>query len=237
MFWVQPKNFRFSKFGFAKISPVIKNKKVFFERLSFSANKDLLRKDRKDAGALKVKKEILQKNYHLYSDLLLKYDYLKIAEKLVGEKVYPYIVMHILNDKKTKELIWHRDQYFHGKDFIGPKFKLYKLAIYLQDTDKNNGVTGFIPKFISPRFNNRYLDTIFAYLTSFLSIHPKLSFGEAVIFSGKVMHHRPRQKNNRFREAIIFSCTNSPNNLPNLKDDENEFLNFFIKRKIGLGIN
>ena len=70
MFWVQPKNYRFSKFGFAKIAPVIKNKKVFFERLSFRANKDLLRKDRKDAGALKVKKEILQKNYQIYSDLL-----------------------------------------------------------------------------------------------------------------------------------------------------------------------
>jgi len=236
MLGVQPENYRFSKFGFAKISPAIKNKKVFFERLSFKGNKDLLKKDRKDAGALKVKKEILQKNYKIYSDLLLKNDYIKIAEKLVGEKVYPYIVMHILNDKKTKELIWHRDQYFHGKDFIGPKFKLYKLAIYLQDTDKNNGVTGFMPKFISPRFSNRYLDTIFAYLTSFLSIHPRLSIGEAVIFSGQVMHHRPRQKNNKFREAIIFSCTNSPNNLPNLKDDENEFLNFFLKSKIDLGI-
>ena len=68
--------------------------------------------------------------------------------------------MHILNNKKTKELIWHRDQYFHGKNFIGPKFKLYKLAIYFQDTNKCNGVTGFIPKFISPRLRNRYLDTI-----------------------------------------------------------------------------
>ncbi len=144
--------------------------------------------------------------------------------------------MHVLNDKKTKELKWHRDQYFHGKVFVGPKFKLYKLAIYLQDTNKNNGVTGFIPKFISPRFRNRYLDTIFAYLSSFLSIHPRLSIGEAVIFSGKVMHHRPRQKNNKFREAIIFSCTNSPNNLPNLKDDENEFLNVFLKSKIELSI-
>ena len=37
------------------------------------------------------------------------------------------VVMHIINDKKTKELIWHRDQYFHGNAFVGPKFKLYKL--------------------------------------------------------------------------------------------------------------
>ena len=231
-----PKNTKFSKFGFARISPVIENKITFFETLSIKASKNLLKKDRKDAGALKVKKEILQKNYQIYSDLLLKYDYIKIAEKLIGDKVYPYVVMHILNDKKTKELIWHRDQYFHGKDFIGPKFKLYKLAIYLQDTNKSNGVTGFIPKFVSPRFRNRYLDTVFAYLSSFLSVHPRLSIGEAIIFSGKIMHHRPRQKNNKFREAIIFSCTNNPNNLPNLKDDENEFLNFFLKRKIELGI-
>ena len=231
-----PKDFKFNRFGFAKISPVIENKKVFFEKLSFKGKRDLLKKDKKDAGALKVKKEVLQKNYQRYSDLLLRNDYIKIAEKLVGEEVYPYIVMHILNDKKTKELIWHRDQYFHGKDFIGPKFKLYKLAIYLQDTNKKNGVTGFIPNFISPRFRNRYLDTIFAYLSSFLSIHPRLSIGEAVIFSGKVMHHRPRQINDNFREAIIFSCTNSPDNLPNFKDDRDEFLNVFLKSKTNLGI-
>ena len=230
------KNFKFSKFGFTRVSPEIKNKRVFFEKISFKKNKDLLIKDKKDAGALKVKKEDLQKNYNLYADLLLRSGYIKVAEELVEDKIYPYVVMHMMNDKNTNELIWHRDQYFHGKDFIGPKFKLYKLAIYLQDTNKDNGVTGFIPKFISPRFKNRYIDTVFAYLSSFLSIHPSLSIGEAVIFSGKVMHHRPRQKNNKSREAIIFSCTNNPNNLPNLKDDQNEFLNVFLKSKINLGI-
>ena len=237
MFESFSKNFIFKKFGFAKIKPNIGIKKDLVKKLSFKNKKDLLIKDRKDAGALKVKKEYLQKNYKLYANLLLKNGYVKIAEKLVEDNIYPYVVMHILNDKKTKELIWHRDQYFHGRNFIGPKFKLYKLAIYLQDTNQNNGVTGFIPKFISPRFRNKYLDTIFAYLSSFLSIHPRLSIGEAVIFSGKVMHHRPRQKNANFREAIIFSCTNSPNNLPSLKNDENEFLNVFLKSKIKLGIN
>ena len=231
-----PQNFKFSILGFARISPEIENKEDIFEKLSFKKNKEFLIKDRKDAGALKVKKEILQKNYQLYANLLLKNNYIKIAEKLVGDQVYPYVVMHIINDEKTNELIWHRDQYFHGRNFIGPKFKLYKLAIYFQETNKNNGVTGFIPKFISPRFKNRYIDTIFGYLLSILSIHPRLSIGEAVIFSGKVMHHRPRQKNNNFREAIIFSCTNSPNNLPNFKDDENEFLNVFLKSKIKLQI-
>ena len=237
MFESFSRNFIFKKFGFAKIKPNIGIKKDLVKKLSFKNKKDLLIKDRKDAGALKVKKEYLQKNYKLYANLLLKNGYVKIAEKLVEDNIYPYVVMHILNDKKTKELIWHRDQYFHGRNFIGPKFKLYKLAIYLQDTNQNNGVTGFIPKFISPRFRNKYLDTIFAYLSSFLSIHPRLSIGEAVIFSGKVMHHRPRQKNDDFREAIIFSCTNSPNNLPSLKNDENEFLNVFLKSKIKLGIN
>ena len=237
MFESFSKNFIFKKFGFAKIKPNIGIKKDLVKKLSFKNKKDLLIKDRKDAGALKVKKEYLQKNYKLYANLLLKNGYVKIAEELVEDNIYPYVVMHILNDKKTKELIWHRDQYFHGRNFIGPKFKLYKLAIYLQDTNQNNGVTGFIPKFISPRFRNKYLDTIFAYLSSFLSIHPRLSIGDAVIFSGKVMHHRPRQKNDDFREAIIFSCTNSPNNLPSLKNDENEFLNVFLKSKIKLGIN
>ena len=236
MFGLLPKFFKFSNFGFAKISPRIENKRELFEELSYKKKKNLLLKDSKDAGALKVKKEFLQKNYQIYANLLLENDYIKIAEKLVEDEVYPYVVMHVLNDEKTNELIWHRDQYFHRKNFIGPKFKLYKLAIYFQDTNKSGGITGFIPKFISPRFRNRYIDTLFAYLSSFLSVHPKLSLGEAVIFSGKVMHHRPRQKNNQYREAIIFSCTNSPNNLPNLKVDENEFLNVFLKSKMNLRI-
>ena len=45
-----------------------------------------------------------------------------------------------------------------------------------------------------------------------------------------------KQKNDDFREAIIFSCTNSPNNLPNLQNDRNEFLNVFLNSKIELGI-
>ena len=45
------KNYKFSKFGFAMISPEIKNKRVFFEKISCKRNKDLLIKDKKDAGA------------------------------------------------------------------------------------------------------------------------------------------------------------------------------------------
>ena len=238
MFCSSTKNFNFSKFGFARISPKINKKKALFEKLSYKKNKACLKKDIKDAGALKVKKEILQKNYQQYADLLLNNDYIKIAENLVGEKLYPYVVMHLINDKDTKELIWHRDQYFHGKQFIGPKFKLYKLAIYFQNTNNKNGVTGFIPKFISPKIRNKYFDTIFAYLTSFLSVHPKVSIGEAIIFSGETMHHRPMQKKgNSLREAIIFSCTNNPKNLPNLMENKNQFLYVFLKKKLKLGIN
>ena len=111
------------------------------------------------------------KNYNLYADLLLKHG-IKNCRELVEDKIYPYVVIHN-KCKKTKELIWQETN-ISWKDFVGPKFKLYKLAIYLQDTNKNNGVTGFVPNFISPRFN-RYLDTIAAYLLSFLSIHPRLS--------------------------------------------------------------
>ena len=112
----------------------------------------------------------------MYADLLLRSGYIKIAEELVENKIYPYVVMHMLNDKNTKELIWHRDQYFHGKEFIGPKFKLYKLAIYLQDTNKDNGVTGFIQ-------NSYLLDSIidirhyFCILIVFLSIHQDYLLG------------------------------------------------------------
>ena len=110
MFGSFSKNFKFNKFGFAKITPDIDIKKDLVKKLSFKNKKDLLIKDKKDAGALKVKKEYLQKNYKLYANLLLKNGYIKIAEKLVEDNIYPYVVMHILNNKKTKELIWHRDQ-------------------------------------------------------------------------------------------------------------------------------
>ena len=56
MFGFFPENFEFRKFGFARISPEIENKRDFFEKLSFKNNKELLIKDRKDAGAFKVKK-------------------------------------------------------------------------------------------------------------------------------------------------------------------------------------
>ena len=97
-------NFKFSKIGFAKITPEIEIKKDLFEKLSFKNKKDLLIKDRKDAGALKVKKEYLQKNYKLYANLLLKNGYVKIAEELVEDNIYPYVVMHILNEKKLRNL-------------------------------------------------------------------------------------------------------------------------------------
>ena len=54
--WFSNRVYSFSNFGFAKISPSIENKKAFFEKLSFKKRKDLLIKDKKDAGALKVKK-------------------------------------------------------------------------------------------------------------------------------------------------------------------------------------
>ena len=105
MIWSFTENLKFSKFGFAIIKPVMANRKDFLRNLSYKNKKNLLIKDRKDAGALKVK-ENLQKNYKLYADLLLSE--FKNAEQLVKEKIYPYVVMHILNDKK-QELIWHRD--------------------------------------------------------------------------------------------------------------------------------
>ena len=55
MFESFSKNFKFKKFGFAKIKPNIGIKKDLVKKLSFKNKKDLLIKDRKDAGALKVK--------------------------------------------------------------------------------------------------------------------------------------------------------------------------------------
>ena len=87
------KNSKFSKFGFARSHQRLK-KGVFFEKISFKKKKDLLIKDKKDAGALKVKKKIFKKLY-LYADLLLRSGYIKLLRKLLKIKSIPCCDAHV----------------------------------------------------------------------------------------------------------------------------------------------
>ena len=96
-----------------------------------SKKRYLLRKDCKGDGTLKVKNIPSKKSSVLFK-FAFKIKLHKLLKSFVEDKLYPYIFIHILNDGKTKELKWHRYQYFHRENFIGPKFKLSKLDIYFK---------------------------------------------------------------------------------------------------------
>ena len=47
----------------------------------------------------------------------------------------------------------------------------------------------------------------YAYLLSAFAFHASVNTGGSILFSGEVMHNRPKSKTNNFRQAIIFSLT------------------------------
>ena len=117
--------------------------------------------------------EYLINNYKSYFRLLIENGYLIYIKKKLNLNLFPYKIMHVISDEQTKHLIWHRDVYKHNGKKIGPPWPLYKLAIYLQKTDKSNGITGFIPGKLNINFNNRYVDTFYAFLISKTKINFK----------------------------------------------------------------
>ena len=218
----------FQKNGYIQINPINKNNTSFSNKFSFNGDYADLIRDKKDAGSLKVDKPYLEKNFYKYIKLLTDHHYLNTAEKIIGTRLYPLKLMHVINDDKTKELIWHRDIYSHNGKRIGPPWPLFKLAIYLQDTNKENGITGFIPGFLNLNFGNKYFDTLYAYIVSPFSYHAKLFKGQSILFKGNVMHHRPKAKSNAHREAIIFSLTSSKETAKDYLKNNKSFLFNYI---------
>tara|TARA_Y100000589_G_scaffold311827_1_gene331539 strand:- start:187 stop:882 length:696 start_codon:yes stop_codon:yes gene_type:complete len=210
---------------YIKINP--KKKQDFFSLYCFKGNNNEKLRDNKDAGALKANKEYLINNYKSYSKLLIDNGYLVSIEKKLNLKLFPYKIMHVISDEQTRHLIWHRDVYKHNGRDIGPPWPLYKLAIYLQKTDKSNGITGFIPGKFNININNRYADTLYAFLISKFAFHSSVEPGEALLFSGEVMHHRPSSKSKNHRQAIIFSLTTSSEVYNQYKDDITSFPYFY----------
>ncbi len=219
----------FKKNKFIKITP--KRNGHLFDFYKFKGNTDDKLRDFKDAGALKAKKDYLISNYNKYAELLIKNGYLNFIETDLKLKLYPYKLMHVISDENTKHLIWHRDVYKHMGKKVGPSWPLYKLAIYLQKTEKSNGITGFIPGNLNIDFNNKYFDTLYAFLISKFAFYANAKPGEAMLFSGGVMHHRPASPQKNSREAIIFSLTTSYQLFDKYLEDEYSFPNFLRKNK------
>ena len=217
----------FKKNKYIKIDP--KTKQDFFSLYCFKGTNAEKLRDSKDAGALKANQEYLINNYKSYFRLLIENGYLIYIKKKLNLNLFPYKIMHVISDEQTKHLIWHRDVYKHNGKKIGPPWPLYKLAIYLQKTDKSNGITGFIPGKLNINFNNRYVDTFYAFLISKLAFHSNVLPGEALLFSGEVMHHRPASKSKNHRQAIIYSLTTSPEVYNDYMKEKTSFTYFYSK--------
>ena len=219
----------FKKNQYIKIKPY--KKQDFFDLYSFKGTVSEKLRDKKDAGALKASREYLKNNYETYSQLLIDNRYLKSIEEGLKLKLFPYKLMHVISDDQTNSLIWHRDVYKHNNKNIGPPWPLFKLAIYLQKTNKSNGITGFIPGKLNLDINNRYLDTLYAFLVSKFAYYACVEAGESILFSGKVMHQRPLSNSKNHRQAIIFSLTTSHETVKEYMKDINSFPYYLKKIK------
>ena len=194
--------------GFLKIVPKNKISKKTIEPIKFKGLKSDLNRNTKDAGVLTNK--LTNVDFPKYIEFIDKFKYIKSAEDILNKDLYPISITHLLSDDKTKELIWHRDSYTHNGKFVGRPYPVFKIAIYLNETDKENGITGFIPGKININFKNKYIDFLYAYLMSFMAKYEQALPGDAMFFTSEVMHHRPKSKiKKKYREVIIINLTTS----------------------------
>jgi hypothetical protein len=200
----------FNNNGYITLDHLKKIEKQDIQTLRGSQDDTKLLRDQKDAGSLKVSPQNILLNITNYVSLLNKYELLNLAERVSGKRLFPVNIAHLKSDKETGTLRWHRDSYMHLGKQIGSAPPALKLAVYLTDVNKKNGVTGFIPRSKSLIIKNRYLDLVYTYLMWPFAHYPCLSAGQAVLFDGSVIHGRPRPKNANFREAIIFGLVSDP---------------------------
>lgn len=200
----------FNDNGFIAFDPSKQIKPVDIEALRWKGDKTLLLRDSKDAGSLKVPANDVLMNIENYVSLLSKYQLVQTSEKISGKRLFPINLAHLKSDEQTGSLLWHRDSYMHRGKQIGSAPPAVKLAVYLTDVCKDNGVTGFIPKSNGKRIKNRYIDLLYTYCMMPFAHYPSLPAGGSVLFDGSVIHGRPTPKNNNFREVIIFGLVSDP---------------------------
>ena len=189
---------------------------------------DLIR-DRKDRGMLKTPKTYINKFIDNYVDFLVSSEILSICEALYGTQLYPYNFMHLLSDEKTGALAWHRDCYTHRGMQIGTNPAPIKLGIYLTDTNKASGGTGFLPKKYQKTFDNKYIDYLYMFLFSSKALYPAHNKGDAMLWDGTVPHTRPKSVNGKTREAVIFGLSRSLEFSKSYLNDDDSLLSRYIK--------
>jgi len=212
----------FKEKGFARY--LIANEEVvnLIDRGKIISMHGKLRRDPKDAGALKIDKESIYENAAFYAEILTKTGLFRAVLNDVGSVIFPRKISHLVSDGLTKTLIWHRDSYRHNSRQVGPFPSPLKLAVYLTDVDKNSGVTGLNTALRNYDFNNRYLDTIAAYVMHPFAKFHTLSAGSAMLFDGRLMHYRGAQSRGHPRQVIIFSISQDPTQLPSIDMIETE---------------
>ncbi len=189
---------------------------------------DLIR-DRKDRGMLKTPKTYINKFINNYVDFLVSSEIITICEALYETQLFPYKFMHTLSDEKTGSLAWHRDCYTHRGIQIGTNPAPIKLGIYLTDSNKASGITGFLPKKYQKTFDNKYIDYLYMFLFSSKAFYPERSRGDAVLWDGTVPHSRSKSVNWKTREAVIFSLSRSLKFSKSYLNDDDSLLSRYIK--------
>jgi len=188
--------------------------------INISERSNLLR-ERKDAGALQVDKVGVNQNISYYSDLLTRTGLFHAAHHAAGKMIFPRKISHTISDLDTKPLIWHRDSYRHLGKQIGPLPSPIKLAVYLTDVDADSGVTGIQTYLTNTDFNNRYIDTLVAYLLQPRAFSPRMRRGSAILFDGRLLHCRTRHRAGTFRCSVIFSLSQDLEQLEEINDPSN----------------
>ena len=185
--------------------------------------------DRKDRGMFKTPKTYINKFIGNYVNFLVSSEIITICEALYETQLYPYKFVHLLSDEKTGTLAWHRDCYTHRGMQIGTIPAPIKLGIYLTDTNKGSGGTGFLPKKYQKTFDNKYIDYLYMFLFSSKAFYPPHNKGDAMLWDGTVPHSRPKSVNGKTREAVIFSLSRSLEFSKSYLNDDDSLLSRYIK--------
>ena len=185
-------------------------------------------RDHKDRGMLKASKNYIDKHIDNYAIFLASSEIITICEALYETQLFPYKFMHTLSDEKTGTLAWHRDCYTHRGMQIGTIPAPIKLGIYLTDSNKTSGGTGFLPKKYQKTFDNKYIDYLYMFLFSSKAFYPERSRGDAVLWDGTVPHRRKKSKG-KIREAVIFNLSRSLEFSKSYLNDDDSLLPRYIK--------
>jgi ectoine hydroxylase-related dioxygenase (phytanoyl-CoA dioxygenase family) len=198
----------YSEQGYATLQRGVDFRDVGLDLIRFNGTVADLVREGKDHGAQKARTAYLQAHFPAYARFLCSSEIVARCEDVVREKLYPFKLMHVISDSQTQAMPWHRDSYIHRGAQVGTNPASVKLAVYLTATDKQSGATGFLHGSFRRKINNRHLDYLMTLLLSHKAVYPSHQPGDAALWDGEVMHHRPKN-GAQYREAVIFNLSRS----------------------------